>query len=307
MADLQAHWLEISLTVDGELAEAVSEVLDRFVSNGVVIESSVEFYDEEDQGTPSGPVRVYGYLTADSELEEKRTRLEEALWHLGQIQALPTPQYREIQEENWMEAWKKNYKPVRIGRKLLILPAWMETIDPARVAVRIDPNMAFGTGTHPTTQLVMELLETYVQPDEGVIDIGCGSGILSIAAILLGAGSAVAVDIDSLAITATISNATANGVVEKIETGIGSVQEVLDGNYSYKQAPVVLANILAPIIIRLFEGGMANLIEPQGVIILSGILSEQSVRVDAAAKKAGLTHIETKQMNDWVSMVYKKE
>jgi ribosomal protein L11 methyltransferase len=306
VADSTAHWLEISLTVDGELAEAVSEVLDRFVSNGVVIESSVEFYDEEDLGTPSGPVRVYGYLTIDSELEEKRERLEEALWHLGQIQALPVPQYREIQEENWMEAWKKNYKPVRIGKKLLILPAWMETIDPTRLAVRIDPNMAFGTGTHPTTQLVMELLETYIQKDEGVIDIGCGSGILSIAALLLGAGSAVAVDIDSLAITATISNATANGVVDKIETGIGSVQEVLDGNFSYKQAPVVLANILAPIIIRLFEAGMADLIEPDGVIILSGILAEQAERVDTAVKKYGLSHIETKQMNDWVSIVYKK-
>ncbi|HWQ47131.1 MAG TPA: 50S ribosomal protein L11 methyltransferase, partial [Longilinea sp.] len=305
MADSQAHWLEISLTVDGELAEAVSEVLDRFVSNGVVIESSVEFYDEEDQGTPTGPVRVYGYLVVDPSLEEKRTRLEEALWHLGQIQPLPTPQYKDIHEENWMEAWKKNYKPVRIGKKLLILPAWMETIDPARIAVRIDPNMAFGTGTHPTTQLVMELLETYVIPDEGVIDIGCGSGILSIAAVLLGAGSAVAVDIDSLAITATLSNATANGVVERIETGIGSVQEVLEGNYSLKQAPVVLANILAPIIIRLFEGGLADLIEPQGVIILSGILAEQAERVDTAAKKAGLTYIETRQLNDWVGMVYR--
>lgn len=306
MVNSSSHWLEISLTVDGELAEAVSEVLDRFVSNGVVIESSVEFYDEEDLGTPSGPVKVFGYLTIDSELEEKRERLEEALWHLGQIQALPVPQYREIQEENWMEAWKKNYKPVRIGKKLLILPAWMETIDPARLAVRIDPNMAFGTGTHPTTQLVMELLESYVQKDEGVIDIGCGSGILSITAVLLGAGSAIAVDIDSLAITATISNATANGVVDKIETGVGSVQEVLDGNFSYKQAPVVLANILAPIIIRLFEAGMSDLIEPDGIIILSGILAEQADRVDTAAKKCGLTHVETKQMNDWVSMVYKK-
>jgi ribosomal protein L11 methyltransferase len=301
-----ARWLEVSLTGDGEIVEAVSEVMGRFVTGGVVTESGVEYNDAEDEGTPVGPVRIYGFIAVDENLENTRRSLEESLWHLGQILPLPALDFRYIKDENWMAAWKEHYKPIPIGKKLLVLPAWLESEYPERVAVRIDPSMAFGTGTHPTTRLCMQAIETYVEPGKPVIDVGCGSGILSIAAALLGSGEVLAVDIDNASVVSTKENATANGVMEKIETGLGSVKEVKSGLYSRKHAPLVVANILAPVIIRLFDAGLADLVSPGGTMILSGILAEQAPGVEAAAVAKGLTPVEKLQIDDWVAQIFKK-
>lgn len=302
----EPRWLEISMTVDGELAEAVSEVLDRFVSNGVVIESGVIYNDAEDEGTPFGPVRIYGYLAVDDQLEERRQRLLEALYFLGRIQPLPEPTFKAIEDEDWMAAWKKHYRPIQIGKKLLILPAWIEREDPGRVAVKIDPSMAFGTGTHPTTQLCLEMVEEYTRPGINLIDVGCGSGILSVAALKLGAGHALGVDIDNAAVISSKENAAANGVLERLEVGVGSVAELKEGKFSLRQAPLVLANILAPVIIRLFAAGLADLVEPGGVLILSGILEPQAAGVLEAAEANGLKHLHTRQQLDWVAIALKK-
>ncbi len=306
-----ARWLEISMTVDPELAEAVSELLSRFVSNGVVVERGVTYNDAEDEGTPFGLAKVYGYLAIDDHIEETRQRVEEGLWHLGQIAAsalapLPEPTYRPIQDEDWMAAWKQHYHPIPIGKKLLILPAWIEDPGQGRIAVKIDPSMAFGTGTHPTTQLCMELLEDTVQPGKAVIDVGCGSGILSIGAAKLGAGPVLAVDIDNAAIRSTKENAQANGVLESIETGLGSVKEIIERRFSIHHAPLVLANILAPVIIRLFADGLADLVKPGGKMVLSGILEEQAQSVIEAAEENGLKKVELRQMGDWVAIVMEK-
>ena len=306
MGDEPARWLEASLVVDGELAEAVADVLGRFASNGVVVESGVAFTNDEDEGTPNGPVRVYGYLAIDEDLEAKRQALEEALWHLGQIQPLPALTFKTIADEDWMAAWKVHYHPIPIGKKLLVLPAWLESQYPDRVAIRIDPSMAFGTGTHPSTQLCLQCLEDLVQPGETVIDVGCGSGILSIAALELGAGHALAVDIDSQAVRSTRENATVNHVLERLDTGVGSVAEIVAGGFSISQAPLVLANILAPVIIRLFDAGLADLISPGGKIVLSGILDRQAAEVVAAGTAHGLALVEQKQILDWVAIVMGK-
>ena len=303
----EARWLEIALTVSGELAEAVADVLDRYVSNGVVIESDVKFYNDEDEGTPSGPVRIYGYLFMDETLEEKRNRVEEALWHLGQIQALPKPEYRYIKDENWMAAWKKHYRPIKIGQRLLILPAWIEPEDQKRLAIRIDPSMAFGTGTHPSTQLCLELIEKYTPKGQTVIDIGCGSGILSIGALRMGASKALAVDIDPAAVKSTLSNAALNDLEKFVESGVGSVTEVLAGNYSLKSSPLVLANILAPVIIRLLDGGLADLVETGGALILAGILAEQAEGVRVKAEEMGLIFLEQRQIDDWVALAMQRK
>jgi ribosomal protein L11 methyltransferase len=251
-------------------------------------------------------VKVYGYLIIDGNIEENRRKVEEALWHLHTIRELPQPEYSEIADENWMEAWKEHYHPIPIGKRLLVLPAWAEQQDMNRVAVKIDPSMAFGTGTHPSTQLCLELVEDYTLGGKPVIDIGCGSGILSIAALKLGASKAISVDIDAAAIKATLENSRANGVEEKVETGQGSVEEVKAGNYSVHRAPIVLANILAPILIRLFEGGMAELVAPGGVIILAGILEEQGGTVRAAGEAQGLTFVEARHSGDWVALVMRQ-
>ena len=299
----EARWLEISLVVNDELAEAVADVLGRFVSQGVVMERSVEFNDAEDEGTPYGPVRVSGYLPVDEQLENVRQQLEQGLWYLGRIQPLPEPSYRTIEDQDWMAAWKQHYRPIPVGQKLMILPAWLSLDTEDRIAVRIDPSMAFGTGTHPTTQLCMALLENRVGKNEPVIDVGCGSGILSIAAAKLGAVRALAVDIDPLSVKATLENAQANGVSEQIEAGLGSVAEILQKNFSLDRAPLVLANILAPVIVRLLDAGLAQLVLPGGILILSGIMVDQADSVIEAAARHQLTLIEQRIMGDWIALV----
>src|SRR5512136_894267 len=165
-------WLEVSLTVNGELAEAVADVLARFAPNGVTTEQAVDFLNDEDEGTPNGPITVRAYIPADAELEERRQKLEESLFYLGTIQPLPAPSFTLLADQNWMEAWKEHYKPIPIGRKLIIVPAWLDSPDASRIAIKIDPGMAFGTGTHPTTQLCLELIEQYFDDGRWTIDDG---------------------------------------------------------------------------------------------------------------------------------------
>lgn len=347
-------WLEVSLIVDGEMAEAVAEVLGRFASGGTAIESTRVVADAEDEGHAEGPLRVCGYLPVDETLEASRRRLEEALWHLGQIRPLPEAQFRTIQEQDWSEAWKQHYRPLRVGKRLLIVPAWLESAEPGCVPIKIDPGMAFGTGTHPTTQLCLELIDeilgrwvasgagdpdksdssltvlhqndaTSVIPSEvknlpnlRLIDVGCGSGILSIAALRLGAGRALAVDTDAEAVEATRQNADLNRVLERLQIGQGSVGEILAGNFSFRQAPLVVANILAPVLIRLFDQALAELVSAgdlgllgesdaaRGRLILSGILADQSASVEAAAQAHGFTLETKRQSGDWVALLLQR-
>ena len=297
------NWLEISMTVDGELAESVADVFARFAPNGVTTEQGVIYNNADDVGTPTGPITVRAYLEVNEKLQETREKLDEALFYLGMIRPLPAPVYKQIADQNWMEAWKQHYKPIPIGQRLLILPAWMESPEPHRIAIKIEPGMAFGTGTHPTTQLCLALMEESIDlTGLRVIDVGCGSGILSIAAIKLGASKALGADIDEESITKSHENAKINGVGDEFVLGLGSVQEILEGKFEFKQAPLVVANILASVIIRLFETGMADLIEENGMIILSGILQEQEQSVIDAGQAHGLRMIERRQIGDWVAL-----
>ncbi len=304
------NWLEVSLTVNGELAEAVADVLGRFAPNGVMTEQAVTFLNDEDEGTPTGNITVKAYLVMDEHLDETRRKLEESLYYLGVIQPLPEPTYTLIGDQNWMEAWKLRYQPIPIGKRLMILPAWMDLSDPSRIGIKIDPGMAFGTGAHPSTQMCLDLLETVFDERPtlpSVIDIGCGSGILSVAALKLGADFALGVDIDEAAIANSRENAENNGVNSKaFQLGVGSVEDVRDEKFAISSAPLVLANILAPILIRLFEAGMAELVEPGGCIILAGILEHQAEDVIKAAQERGLRLTDRRQINDWVALLCQK-
>jgi len=307
------NWLEVSLTVNGELAEAVADVLARFAPNGVTTEQDVDFVNDEDEGMPVGPITVRAYLPADEKLEETRRKLEESLYYLGMIQPLPAPVFVPLADQNWMEAWKARYQPIPIGRRLIIVPVWLESPDASRIPIKIDPGMAFGTGTHPTTQLCLELLESHTPKKGDVIDVGCGSGILSVAALKLGAEFALGVDIDKASVKASRENADANGISAcQFAIGLGSVTEVLAGRFQassrggsrgIRNAPLVLANILAPIIIRLFDMGLAELVLPGGALILSGILAEQAESVISSAEAHGLKLVEKRQIGDWVALV----
>jgi ribosomal protein L11 methyltransferase len=162
--------------------------------------------------------------------------------------------------------------------------------------------MAFGTGTHPTTQLCLELLERSIGKQSAIIDVGCGSGILSIGGLKLGADFALGVDIDEASIKASRENADANDIApERFAVGLGSVTEILNDKFLIKQAPLVIANILAPVIIRLFGLGLADLVAPGGALILSGILTEQAGTVQSTAQEYGMKVVEKCQMGDWVA------
>lgn len=307
--------MEISLRVNGELAEAVAEVFSRHIPAGVVIESTAVTADEDDEGGQAiGPLIVRGYLPLDQQYEQTRQKIEEGLWYLSRIAQeslgqIARPLYRKVEEVNWVESWKKHYHPIPIGQRLMIVPAWLDVDTGQRLQVRIEPGMAFGTGTHPTTQLCLEIAEAWFEHLEDqqrapvtAMDIGCGSGILAIAALKLGAHKALGVDIDSLAITASRQNAEMNGVGGRLELGIGSVEEVRQGNFSLRAGHIVFANILAPILHRLLDAGLADLLTPGGILILSGILEEQSADLQAASESHGLRLVERRQSGDWVAL-----
>jgi ribosomal protein L11 methyltransferase len=307
-----AKWIEVSLTVDGELAEAVAEVFSRFAPQGVVIESTAIAPDPLGEGAPIGPVRVCAYLPFDHEIEQRRLRLEEALWYLGRISPLPEAQFSPVEEVDWVSSWKQHYQPIPIGEQLIILPDWIEDYPAQRIPIRIDPGMAFGTGTHPSTQLCLQMAEELMivrnpaAKPISIIDIGCGSGILSIGAIKLGAQYALGVDIDPQAIKNAQRNVAVNDVADRVELGVGSVSDILADRFSIRQASLIFTNILANVITQLFEDGLAELLAPGGALILSGILVEQSQEIENRAQNHGLVITKRYQMGDWVALLAEK-
>ncbi len=301
----KTSWLEVSLIVSHEQAEAVADVLGRYTPEGVVVERMVrQTHSKKNQ--LENKVKVFGYLFVDAQLEEKKMRLEEALFYLGKIQPLPKPVYKIIRDQNWMSAWKDQYEPLKVGKTLAILPAWVEKAFPERVAIRINPGMAFGTGTHPTTQLCLEFMEEQIQKGMDVIDVGCGSGILSIAAVLLGAQHAYGADINPAALQSSLENTGINNTGKNTTFIQGSVPEISAGAFNIMQAPLVLVNILAPIILRLFDEGLAELVSKNGQLILSGILAIQAEEILRKAE-ANLFTLQSKQeIDDWVALLLRK-
>jgi len=305
---IEKYWQEVSMIVSGELAEAVAEVLGRYIPDGVVIESTaVTAGPSDENGQAVGPMRVCGYIPVDGQVEETRQRIEQGLWYLGRISALPEPEFKLIREVNWMEAWKEHYHPIPVGNRLLIVPDWIDAPQGERIPIRMELGMAFGTGTHPTTQLCLMLIEEYIRdlrrPSEvNVIDIGCGSGILAIAALKLGAERALGVDIDAEAVRAAGKNAAINDVSDQLETGMGSVKEVRAAKFDLQKAQFVLANILAPILVQLLDAGLGELVLQGGRLILSGILAEQCQEVEQALEKHGFAVVDVKKNGDWVAI-----
>jgi ribosomal protein L11 methyltransferase len=292
-------WLEASLTTSAENAEAVADVLARFASGGTAISGEIQ--------TAGAPLTVRAYLAEAAASESVQQQMREAIWHLSQIVTLPEPSFRWIEGEDWAETWRKHFHPIAAGRRLVIVPAWMQPNDPLRRPLFLDPGMAFGTGAHPSTRHSIETLEERIQLGDLVVDVGCGSGILSIAAVLFGAGHVLACDIDEHAIAATVGNAELNGVASQIEVFQGSLSQVGARLAGFRPADVLAANILASVLRRmLLEEGLADLVGPAGWIVLSGILGEQRDEVDAAARLCALNLEAEAVEGDWVTLTYRK-
>lgn len=295
-------WLEVSIEVNGELAEPVAELFSRYAVGGVALEQL-----PPSQGTPADKnlVTVRAYTSLDEGQEVFKRSIEEGLWHLSQIVPLPEPAYRVIPQGDWSEAWRQHYNPIPIGSSLLIVPAWVEPPPMDRALIILEPGMAFGTGTHPTSQMCLLAIEDYCRSGDLVIDLGCGSGILSIGAIQCGAQRVLAFDIDHQAIISARQNLALNLMEDRIELVQGSLDEAM------RMAPqtgaaLLVANILAPILIDLLEKKLDRLVSTEGIMILSGILDHQLPELLRIAETQGLQELRTYEDGDWRTTVLRK-
>jgi ribosomal protein L11 methyltransferase len=301
-----AEWLELSVQVDHEAVEPVTELFARYGYNeGVVIE---EPFTQEPDGDNlavdlSRPVMVRTFVSATDVPESAVDEIRRALWHFGQMRAVGNLIIEPRGEEDWANAWKEHYRPIRVGRKVVVCPPWQE-YEPEGddIVVELDPGMAFGTGTHPSTRLCLLGLEEEIEPGDRVFDIGTGSGILAIAAAKLGAGQIDAVDIEPIAVRSTRENAERNGVGAMIRVAEGSAgtDQPFEGTYD-----LVLANIIARVLIEIADC-VASSVNEGGTLILAGIIESREPAVREAYERLGLSYVRRAQIEDWVSLIYRR-
>mgnify|MGYP006278203013 FL=1 len=298
-------WLEVSLLVNGELAEPVATLLSEHLSEGVVMERVGEGGLIDGQ-TSSPLVKVYGYIPNDARVQARKQEIKRGLWHLSQIEDLPEPVFRTIEAEDWRTAWQKNYRPIPIGNRLMVVPSWMSAPDQGRETISMSPGMAFGSGTHPTTQLSLLIIEDVLSGERGIpssmIDIGCGSGILSIAAVKLGLPYVLALDNDPKAVQVTRSNLLENKIQDRVDVHQGSVSEILRGEFNIQKAPLVCANIIASVLQELIREKLTECVDPGGTLILSGMLEGQAPEILALLDDFGFEAISRRQEGDWVAL-----
>jgi ribosomal protein L11 methyltransferase len=294
-------WVELSTEVEPEAVESVSELFSTLGKGGVAVEEPLAASAEPGAVVIdlTRPVLVKTFLPEDDETETKVRRAEEALWHLSQLRQIGPLLVARLAEEDWAEAWKKFFFVQRIGERVIVKPSWREyQPEPRDVVLELDPGMAFGTGLHPTTQMCLIACERFVQSGMRVLDLGTGSGILSIAAAKLGAASVLAVDVDAVAVQVAKANVAMNGLADRVEVREGSTDRVSNaGSYD-----LVLANIIARVIAELAPQ-LRDTMAPEGRLVASGIIQEREDEVREALQGAGLWIEETVAEGDWRTMV----
>ncbi len=311
---MNENWTEVKIEIPANQVELAGDIANMVVPYGIYIEdysnleaealeiAHIDLIDEELLKKDRSKAVIHVYISPEENPAEAVSFLEE------RYQAEKVP--HEITcascvKEDWINNWKKYFKPIPVGKKLLIRPVWEEEFDSmGRTVLDLEPGLAFGTGTHETTRLCLELLENYITPGCDFLDMGCGSGILSVAALLLGAKSAVGVDIDPLAVKTAVENAKTNGVEERFTGICGNLTEKVAGNSAVPQKyRVVAANIVADIVIQLSKDA-PNFLEKDSVYIVSGIIDSRERDVLNALAGA-FTVIERKEERGWVAMALK--
>lgn len=304
-------WQELTITVSREAEEAASNILIELGSQGVAIDDSADYLGQVDQYGELFPeveqserVRITGYYPASVDIEDIAVQVNERLAELdgfgletGEIELTR----QELAEEDWADNWKKYFEPARITHDLTIVPSWTDyEATTGEKIIKLDPGMAFGTGTHPTTKMSLFALDQVLRGGETVLDVGTGSGVLSIASSLLGAKDIYAYDLDDVAVRVAQENIALNAGTENIHVAAGDLLKGVD-----IEADVIVANILADILVNLTDDAY-RLLKDEGYLIMSGIISEKCNLVRESAEAAGF-FLETHMIQgEWNACVFKK-
>ncbi|USK73471.1 50S ribosomal protein L11 methyltransferase [Peribacillus frigoritolerans] len=309
-------WSEFAIQTTNEAVEPVSNILHEAGASGVVIEDPLELVKERENvfgeiyhlnpdDYPAEGVVIKAYLPVNSFLGDTIDGIKESINNLLLFDidlGKNVVSISEVNEEEWATAWKKYYNPVKISERFTIVPTWEDytPVSSDELIIELDPGMAFGTGTHPTTVMCIQALERTVTPGDLVVDVGTGSGVLSIAAALLDAKRIQSLDLDEVAVQSAKQNVEINNVQDKVSVSQGNL---LDG--VNEQADIVVANILAEVIMR-FTDDVAKVVKPGGYFIASGIIQTKKQDVKEAIIASGFTIEETILMEDWVAIIAKR-
>lgn len=297
-------WLELAVEADHEAAEAIGELFARFgYQEGVVIEEP--FLQDGDGDNlrvdPNRPVTVRTFVAAADFEPEKLSEIQRGLWLLGKLRHVGELVVTERAEEDWANAWKAHYQPLMASERILIRPPWTNYVPKGNeIVVELDPGMAFGSGTHPSTRLSLVGLEAAVKPGDTVMDVGTGSGILAIAAAKLGAIRVDAVDIEPVSVRSAKENAERNEVGTLIHVELGTAGTPFTGQYD-----VVVANIISRVLIELATG-ISAAVKPGGSLVLAGVIEEHESKVRDVFEPRGFTLIQRRQIEDWVGLQYER-
>lgn len=303
-------WTEICLTVKKAAANLAADICNMALRSGIYIEdysdleqgaleiAHIDLIDEELLKKDRTVCVIHLYFSSEDNIAEALSYLEPTLTAAGINYKLDKSA---IKETDWADNWKKYFKVTEIGERLVICPSWEEYTKEDKAVLKIDPGAAFGTGTHATTSLCLELLEKYTDSSSHILDIGSGSGILSIAACLLGAEKAVGVDIDPTSVRVAKENAVINSVESKTEFIVGDLAEKIEGQFD-----IVCANIVADIIIKLNKG-IKKYMKKDAIYITSGIIDIRADEVRASFSKSGLKIITELKRDNWYAFALIKE
>lgn len=301
-------WTEMIIAVPSDCTEKAESIAHMVVPYGIYIEdyrnleeevkqiARIDLIEESLLKADRTKTKIHIYISPDQNPEEAVSFLK------GRYEAEQIP-YELItehcREDDWIHNWKKYFKPIPIGEKLLIRPVWEEDYEAnQRIVLHLEPGLAFGTGTHETTRLCLKLLEEIDLTSKKVLDVGCGSGILSVASLLLGAKKAIGVDVDALAVKTAKENATRNGVDDRFEAVLGNLTEKIEGTYD-----VVVANIVADVIIDLNKK-IKRYLKKDGVYIMSGIINHRAEDVKQSLSSDFII-IKEQEANGWTALLAK--
>lgn len=308
----QRNWTEIKVAVPAAEVETAANISNMTVPYGIYIEdysnvvdetlqiAHVDLISEELLGKDRSKGIIHIYISPEENPAEAVSFLKERLTSENIEHEITI---NECKTEDWINNWKKYWHPEPVGKKLLIKPLWEQADNTnGRIVLNLEPGLAFGTGSHPTTRLCLEVLEDYVNPSSTVLDVGCGSGILSIAALLLGAKSAFGVDIDKLAVKTALANAAQNGFEPPVFNAVsGDLSENVSGQYS-----IIVANIVADVIIK-FTPQVSGLLKENGVFITGGIIDSRKEEVVSCFEENGFEILEHHESKSWNVFVCKKK